>query len=146
MGSPLGLGRLHNGQVERFGHQDGLLDGEAPGSLFEDHRGRIWASTNREFGYLERDRFIPVRTVPGGYVFAIVEDSEGDLWVMNQQRGVLRLHGEAVREIPWAALGHSGSVSSRAASRISLATKLPLCIPQGMAWRRARSCTCASIR
>jgi ligand-binding sensor domain-containing protein len=112
MGSTLGLGRLHNGQVERFGSEGGLLNGEAPGSLFEDRRGRIWASTNREFGYLERDRFIPIRTMPPGYVFSIVEDSEGDLWIMNQQRGVLRLRGEAVQEFSWAALGRTDHVTS----------------------------------
>jgi signal transduction histidine kinase/ligand-binding sensor domain-containing protein len=112
MGSTLGLGRLHNGQVERFGSEGGLLNGEAPGSLFEDRRGRIWVSTNREFGYLEHDRFIPIRTVPAGYVFSIVEDSEGDLWIMNQQRGVLRLRGEAVQEFSWAALGRTDHVTS----------------------------------
>jgi signal transduction histidine kinase len=112
MGSGLGLARWRNGQLERFGHQGGLLNGEGPGSLFEDHRGRIWASTNREFGYLERDRFIPIRTVPGGYVFSIVEDSVGDLWIMNQQRGVLRLRGEAVQEFSWATLGRTDHVTS----------------------------------
>ena len=111
MGSALGLGRLHDGRIERFGPQGGLLDGEGPGSLFEDRRGRIWASTNREFGYLEGDRFIPVRTVPGGYVFSIVEDGEGDLWIMNQQRGALRLRGEAVQEFPWTALGRTDHVT-----------------------------------
>ena len=112
MGSGLGLGRWRNGQLEQFGHQGGLLNGEGPGSLFEDHRGRIWASTNREFGYLDRDRFIPVRTVPGGYVFSIVEDSQGDLWIMNQERGLLRLRGEAVQEFSLAALGRTDHVTS----------------------------------
>jgi signal transduction histidine kinase/ligand-binding sensor domain-containing protein len=112
MGSGLGLTRWRNGQLERFGHQDGLLNGEGPGSLFEDRRGRIWVSTNREVGYLEGDRFIPVRTMPPGYVFSIVEDSAGDLWVMNQQRGALRLRGEAVQEFPWATLGRTDHATS----------------------------------
>jgi signal transduction histidine kinase/ligand-binding sensor domain-containing protein len=112
MGSGLGLTRWRNGQLERFGHRGGLLNGEGPGSLFEDRRGRIWVSTNREVGYLDGDRFMPVRAVPGGYVFSIVEDSHGDLWIMNQQRGVLRLRGDTVQEFSWAMLGRTDHVTS----------------------------------
>ena len=64
MGSGLGLGRWRSGRLERFGPQGGLLNGVGPGSLLEDHRGRIWASTNREFGYLAGDRFVPIRVCP----------------------------------------------------------------------------------
>jgi signal transduction histidine kinase/ligand-binding sensor domain-containing protein len=112
MGSGLGLSRWRNGRVERFGREGGLLNGEGPGSLLEDRRGRIWASTNREFGYLEGDLFVPVRTVPGGYVFSIVQDSQGDLWIMNHLRGVLRLRGEAVQEFSWATLGRTDFATS----------------------------------
>ena len=115
MGSGLGLGRWRSGRLERFGRQGGLLNGVGPGSLLEDHRGRIWASTNREFGYLAGDRFVPVQGVPGGFVFSIVEDAAGDIWIMNYQRGVLRLRGEAVQEFSWAALGRTDHVTSAVA-------------------------------
>jgi signal transduction histidine kinase/ligand-binding sensor domain-containing protein len=105
LGTPLGLGRWHNGQMTRFGAHGGLLNGAGPGSLFEDRHGRIWVSTNREFGYLEKDRFIPISTVPGGWVFSIVEDTAGDIWIVNQQHGLMRLRGEVVEQIPWGALG-----------------------------------------
>ncbi len=106
LGSALGLGRWHNAQMTPFGRDGGLLNGLGPHSLFEDHRGRIWVSTNREFGYLQNDRFIPIGAVPGGYVLSIVEDTARDIWVVNRQRGLIRVRGEAVEQIPWAALGH----------------------------------------
>src|SRR4030095_15729900 len=74
--------------------------------------GRIWVSTSREFGYLDRDRFIPVRTVPGGYVFSIGEDGRGDLWIPHARRGLLRLRGEAVQEFSWESLGRTDHVTS----------------------------------
>ena len=107
LGSALGLGRWHNGQITRFGRDGGLLSGLGPHSLFEDHRGRIWVSTNRDFGYLQNDRFIPIGAVPGGYVLSIVEDTARDIWIVNWQRGLIRLRDDAVEQIPWAALGHS---------------------------------------
>ena len=115
LGSGLGLGRWRNGHLERFGREGGLLNGVGPGSLLEDHRGRIWTSTNREFGYLAGDRFVPIRAVPPGFVFSIVEDGAGDIWIMNYQRGVLRLRGEAVQEFSWAALGRTDYVTSATA-------------------------------
>ena len=92
--------------MTRFGRDGGLLNGLGPHSLFEDHRGRIWVSTNREFGYLQNDRFIPIGAVPGGYVLSIVEDTARDIWIVNRQRGLIRVRDEAVEQIPWAALGH----------------------------------------
>src|SRR5262249_47410874 len=63
-----GLNRWQNGQITTFDRREGKLNGVAPNSLFQDARGRIWVSTLREFGYLESDRFIPMRGVPGGPV------------------------------------------------------------------------------
>ena len=91
--------------ITPFGNQDGKLNGLAPNSLFQDRRGRIWVSTNSEFGYLENDRFIPISAVPGGFVHSIVEDNAGDIWIANRQRGLIRLQGETVEQIPWAVLG-----------------------------------------
>ena len=100
LGTPLGLGRWHNGQITRFGRDGGLLNGLGPHSLFEDHRGRIWVSTSRDFGYLQNDRFIPIGAVPGGYVLSIAEDTARDIWIVNRQRGLIRLRDEAVEQIP----------------------------------------------
>ena len=107
LGSALGLGRWHNAQITPFGRDGGLLNGLGPHSLFEDHRGRIWVATNRDFGYLQNDRFIPIGAFPGGYVLSIVEDTARDIWIVNRQRGLIRVRDEAVEQIPWAALGHT---------------------------------------
>ncbi len=161
LGSALGLGRWHNGQITRFGRDGGLLNGLGPHSLFEDHRGRIWVSTNRDFGYLQNDRFIPIGAVPGGYVLSIVEDTARDIWIVNWQRGLIRLRDDAVEQIPWAALGHSdhavaaiadpgkaasGLVSTKAESRTSLETGSGPRTRQKMALAPGKSWTFGSVR
>ena len=45
----------------------------APYSLFEDSERRIWLSTVQEFGYLENNRFVPVRDVHGGRITSMAE-------------------------------------------------------------------------
>jgi signal transduction histidine kinase/ligand-binding sensor domain-containing protein len=119
-----GLNRWKNGQitifgkssvpVERAGHgaagdgQEGLLNGAYAGSLFQDSHGRIWASTLREFGYLQNGRFIALKTVPGGAVYSITEDADGSLWIANKDLGLIHLlAGDRVQQIPWARLGHN---------------------------------------
>src|SRR5262249_8183805 len=58
-----GLNRWINGQLTV--HDKNTPSAEriknAPYSLFQDARGRIWTATLREFGYLENDRLIPVK-------------------------------------------------------------------------------------
>ena len=111
-----GLNRWKNGRITTYDKRDGKLGGLAPNSLFQDHRGRIWVSTNHEFGYLENDRFIPLSSIPGGIVYGITEDSAKNLWIANQDHGLIRLssHGE-VQQIPWASLGHKDHASALAA-------------------------------
>src|SRR5262249_15130448 len=88
LGARDGLNRWNDGQITIYGKRssqaqlgtntttgsdkrDGKLNGLPPNSLFQDDRGRIWASTLREFGYLENDRFISISAVPGGVVHSI---------------------------------------------------------------------------
>jgi signal transduction histidine kinase/ligand-binding sensor domain-containing protein len=102
-----GLSRWDSGQLNAFGKQGGKLNGQNANSLFQDGGGRIWVSTNREFGYLENDKFISINGVPGGAIHAITEDSDGNLWIANEAAGLLKLfHGQMVQQIPWAELGH----------------------------------------
>ena len=63
--------------------REGKLNGLVPGSLFQDDRGRIWVSTLRQLGYVERDRFNPISTIPGGVVLSIAKDRAGNLWVLH---------------------------------------------------------------
>jgi signal transduction histidine kinase/ligand-binding sensor domain-containing protein len=110
-----GLNRWENGQITTFDRRDGKLNGVSPQSLFQDARGRIWISTSREFGYLEGDRFIPVRGFPGGVVHGIAEDAAENLRIANQDAGLFQLfRGNVVQQIPWARLGHKESASALA--------------------------------
>jgi signal transduction histidine kinase/ligand-binding sensor domain-containing protein len=59
-------------------------------SIFEDHRGRIWAATFRGTGYLEDNHFTAINGLPGGIVHAFAEDNAGNVWVANQELGVFR--------------------------------------------------------
>ena len=107
-----GLNRWNHGQIRVFGssrgESDGLLNGNYAGSLFQDRRGRIWASTLHEFGYLENDRFVPLKGVPGGAVYFITGDAAGNLWVANKDAGLIQLERDGrVQQTPWARLGHN---------------------------------------
>ena len=107
--APGGLNRWSNGQFTIYGRSTAQTQPSkgAPNSLFQDGRGRIWAVTLREFGYLENDRFIAIGGIPGGVVRSIVEDTAGNLWIANQDHGLLHLRGsEVVQQLPWDKLGH----------------------------------------
>jgi signal transduction histidine kinase/ligand-binding sensor domain-containing protein len=110
-----GLNRWHNGQITVFG--DGLLNGNYAGSMFQDRHGRVWASTLREFGYLDNNRFVPVKSVPGGAVYSINEDIAGNLWIANKDRGLIELpaDGNARPPTPWTELGHKDPAMTLAA-------------------------------
>lgn len=82
-------------------------------SLFEDDRGRVWISTDRSVGYLENDRLISIKGLPGGGILAINEDKAGSFWIVNETAGLFRLlPGGEIQQIPWAALGHRDHVST----------------------------------
>jgi signal transduction histidine kinase/ligand-binding sensor domain-containing protein len=104
-----GLNRWHNGQISVILHG-------SYNTLFQDGSGRIWASSSGKFGYLENDQFVPVRDLPGRAIYSTTEAPPGDLWVSNQEAGLLHLRREQiVQQIPWAALGHNDVASVVAA-------------------------------
>jgi len=91
---------------------DSGLPNDFQSSLYQDHLGRIWVFSADGASYLERDRFIPVRAMPGGYALAIAEDTAGDLWI-SQDQGLLHLFRRgAVEQIPWDKLGRQGVASA----------------------------------
>jgi signal transduction histidine kinase/ligand-binding sensor domain-containing protein len=82
---------------------------QGAGSLYEDTKGRIWISTLDAVGYMENDRFVLVRGVPGGRVHSIASDRAGRMWFAHQDRGLVRWEeGGAVQETPWSTLGQQG--------------------------------------
>ena len=79
----------------------------APYCLFEDSERRIWLSTVQEFGYLENNRFVPVRDVHGGRITSMAEGPSGHLWLAEEEDGLLHLfQGRVVEKFSWTALGH----------------------------------------
>jgi ligand-binding sensor domain-containing protein/signal transduction histidine kinase len=105
--TPGGLDRWREGQIAPFDKRDGKLNGSSPTSLFRDSGGRMWVSTTRELGYLEGDRFVSVSKTELGRIQDIAEDSNGDLWMADQQGGLLHFSGsKLVERISWASIGH----------------------------------------
>jgi ligand-binding sensor domain-containing protein len=85
-------------------------------SLFQDARGRIWVSALGGVGYLENDQFMRAGGIPGGVIHSIAEDTDGSVWIVNQDLGLYRLSpGNEVQQIPWTKLGHKDHAYSLAA-------------------------------
>ena len=110
-----GLTRLKNGETTIFRAGSGVPD--APHSLYQDDRGRLWVSTRQGLAYFADDTFVGVKGVPGGVVHYIAGDSEGNLW-LSEQRNLLHLmNGRLVEQIPWSELGRQQLASSVLAER-----------------------------
>jgi signal transduction histidine kinase/ligand-binding sensor domain-containing protein len=111
-----GLNRWNNGQITTYDKRQGKLNGLVSNSLFQDDRGRIWVSTSRGFGYLENGQFIYVPGISGGVVTSIAQDTDGNLWIANEQVALFQLlRGNVVQQIPWSELGHKDHASALAA-------------------------------
>ena len=102
-GAANGLTRLKNGETTIFRTGSGVPD--APQSLYQDDRGRIWVSTRQGLAYFADDRFVGVKGVPGGVVHYIAGDSEGNLWLSEHRNLLHLLNGRLVEQIPWSELG-----------------------------------------
>jgi PAS domain S-box-containing protein len=136
MGTNDGLRMWNHGEVTIFGRADdhkspsrtvwlnvhyvasrGLRD-HVPVSVFADNSGRILVSTPYSFGYMENGRFVAIRGVPGGVVSSVAQDRQGNLWIANQDKGLLRLSKDGtVQRISWASIGHKDGAQSVAADR-----------------------------
>ncbi len=80
-------------------------------SIFQEVSGRMWVSTPSGFGYLENGHFVPIPSVPGA-VLGITQDSEGNVWVINEFAGLFQIsHGRVVQQIPWRSLGRKDHAS-----------------------------------
>jgi signal transduction histidine kinase/ligand-binding sensor domain-containing protein len=85
----------------------GLPDGYVS-ALFEDRHGRIWISTRKATGYLDKDHFVVARGIGEGMVDSIAEDRDGTLWLSHRERGLVRwASGAAPETIPWSRFGAS---------------------------------------
>jgi len=79
----------------------------SPRSMGQDQQGRLWTSTTEGVFYFENERFIKVRGLPGETTQAIVGDAAGNVWISDEEKGLLRLTTEfMVRRTPWAQFAH----------------------------------------
>jgi len=75
-------------------------------SFFEDTAGRLWVATPLGLSLFGNGRFTSIPGVPGGQFYDSAEDQAGDLWVVNQDHGLLHLRDKKLVEVvPWATLG-----------------------------------------
>ena len=87
-------------------------------TVFADNAGRILVSTPNAFGYMENGRFVSIRSIPGGIASSVAEDRQGNLWIANQDKGLLRLSKDGtVQQFSWASIGHKDGAQSLAADR-----------------------------
>jgi len=105
-----GLNRWNAGQITAVNvgnaRRDGQLNGNFPGSLFQDTHGRMWLSVPSGVGYLQNNRFVSVSDAPAWSVHDIVEDSQGSLWIADQVNGLLRVARDGTLDrIPWERVG-----------------------------------------
>jgi ligand-binding sensor domain-containing protein/two-component sensor histidine kinase len=117
IGSTDGLDRWRAGLITTYRKRDGLPN-DGAGSLFEDDRRRIWVSTVRGVAYFEDGRFVPVSAAASRIVHTIVQESTGDLWINDQEQGLLHRLGEKlVERIPWSKLGRKDYATALLADR-----------------------------
>jgi signal transduction histidine kinase/ligand-binding sensor domain-containing protein len=101
----------------RYVTDRGLPD-HAPAFVFADNAGRILVSTPHAFGFMQNGRFVPIRGLPGGIVSSVAQDRQGNLWIANQDQGLLReLEDGTVQKTSWASIGHNQGAQSLAADR-----------------------------
>src|SRR5580700_6965163 len=92
------------------------LPDHAPVFVFADNAGRVLVSTPYAFGYMENGGFVPISGLPGGLVSSVAQDRQGNLWIANQDQGLLRLSSDGtVQPISWAGIGHKDGAQSLAA-------------------------------
>jgi signal transduction histidine kinase/ligand-binding sensor domain-containing protein len=136
MGSNDGLRMWNHGELTIYGRADnhesesrtawlpvryvasrGLRD-HAQVSVFADNAGRILVSTPYAFGSMENGGFVSIRGIPGGVVSSVAQDRQGNLWIANEERGLLRLSKDGtVQKTSWASIGHRDGAQHLAADR-----------------------------
>lgn len=73
-------------------------------ALFQDSAGRVWLSDRNGAGYMAGDRFVPIPGVSGEFVYAIVENPPGDIWVVTIEELIRVRNDRVVAHLPWSEL------------------------------------------
>jgi signal transduction histidine kinase/ligand-binding sensor domain-containing protein len=107
VGTSDGLSRWTHGRATTYRTRDGLPDNHI-GTVFEDSTGRILVATPSGIAAFDGGRFARLlRSDPTRVVYNFVEERAGNVWISDQEQGLLHLVGQdVVKRIPWSALGH----------------------------------------
>jgi signal transduction histidine kinase/ligand-binding sensor domain-containing protein len=101
-----GVTRWKGGRTTIYRKREGLPDDHI-GTIFEDSAGRILVSTLRGVATFDGGKFVPLRGVSTRVVYGIVEERPGELWIADQEQGLLHVVGEeVVKRVTWSELGH----------------------------------------
>jgi signal transduction histidine kinase/streptogramin lyase len=101
IGTSSGLARWRNGK-STFTPLPGRQGNAGAESLFEDNSGRLWISSLAGLSYLESERFTAFTAAPVKRVPAMVQDTAGDIWISEQDLGLIHLRGERLLDVtPW---------------------------------------------
>jgi len=128
----VGLAKWRNGDLleyrraeaprTRSAARDLVVNGMFPGAVatvFEDDRGRTWLASTTALGYLEGGRFVELPDTSARQVRAIVDDGQGNVWISDQQAGLLRVSANSqVARTSWSALGHADFATAVVADRL----------------------------
>lgn len=81
-----------------------------PQSLGLDGQGRICVSSRGGVFHFEGNRFVRVPNVPGGNIWSIVADRDGELWINDGTAGLFYFTRGKVGQqpIPWSEFGQKG--------------------------------------
>jgi len=128
-GSPAGVTRWKDGQFTVYRAQSGqslkrgkehlelgpklpvreIFDSGLPASvqsLYQDDRGRLWATSSSGLFYFDGMRFVSAKGISGGNLYSMAGDGHGGLWVTNEAHGLFHLEeGNGLEQIPWPRLG-----------------------------------------
>jgi ligand-binding sensor domain-containing protein len=89
-----GLSRLTGGHVTRYGTSEGLSNTSIR-TLFEDLDGSLWIGTAVGLNVLRDGKIVQVKDSGLGkaFVYGVLRDRRGDLWVGTSNYGLFRGHG-----------------------------------------------------
>jgi ligand-binding sensor domain-containing protein/signal transduction histidine kinase len=107
LGTVNGLNQWKDGRITSYRTRPDLPR-DVIASLYDDGRGRLWVASARGLLHVEDGRTQAAALRAGGHVQAIAEDRAGDLWISEQDSGLVRLRRGMVAEtIPWTRFGNA---------------------------------------
>ena len=117
--------RTRGAKGSRPGAREHVVTGLPSGAVaqvFQDSRQRTWLvspAAPTPLGYLRDDQFAVVPGVSPRQVRTIVEDGQHNIWVSDQQLGLVRISNNGqISRTPWSAFSHTDFATAIAPDRV----------------------------